>query len=297
MADVARFLDPNLVQRLNHLQLTARRVVEGTTAGHHRSPLKGASVEFRQHRSYAAGDELRRLDWRVLARTNRPYVREFQEETNLRAVILLDRSGSMGYSSRFGTKLDYATRIAAALAYLMLGQTESVGIAVFGEQIEKWIAPAANASQLSRVIEMLEDLEPAGQSSPDAAMHEVAERVGKRSLVIVISDLFAPIERLRHGLARLRYDRHELLALQVLDPDELDFPFRANARFSGLEGESSTLCDAGLLRKTYLTNFTKHQQAIQESCRSLGARWARFVIDRPLDEALIWFLRQHAIKG
>src|SRR5437764_10040602 len=142
MSLVSRYLDPPLLERLQSRQLSARRVVEGTTTGRHRSPVRGASVEFRQHRAYAAGDEPRRLDWRVLARTDRPYVREYDEETNLRCVILLDRSGSMAYANRTrGAKFDYAAKIAASLAYLMLKQTESVGLATFASRVQTWLPP------------------------------------------------------------------------------------------------------------------------------------------------------------
>lgn len=296
MSDLGRFLDPNLVQQLNQLQLTARSVVEGITTGQHRSRLKGASVEFRQHRSYTPGDEPRRLDWRVLARTDRPYVREFQEETNLRAVILLDRSGSLGYGRRFGSKFDYARKIAAALSYLLLGQTESIGLAVFGNRIERWLAPQAHESQLARILEILEDSSPAGASAPNVAMHELATRLGRRSLVIVLSDLFAPLDRLRNGLARLRHDRHEVILMQVLDPDELEFPFRNFWRFRGLEGEQTSLCDTSLLRQTYLKNIARHELGLAEMCRALGMERTRFLTEQPLDEALLTFLRRRELR-
>src|SRR5688500_8506359 len=140
---VSRYLDPALIQRLNALQLSARRVVEGQTIGQHRSPLKGASIEFRQHRAYVPGDEPRRLDWRVLGRTDRPYVKEYDEDTNLRCVLMLDCSGSMAYGGKHGTKFDYACKLAASLAYLMLGQTESVGLALFRGRVEQWLSPHA----------------------------------------------------------------------------------------------------------------------------------------------------------
>lgn len=294
MSHVTRFLDPALVEQLNQLQLSARSVVEGATAGLHRSPLRGASVEFRQHRIYVAGDEPRRLDWRVLGRTDRPYVREYHEETNLRAVLMLDRSGSMSYGPRFGTKFDYARRAVASLAYLMLGQTESVGLAVFGTRIEQWLAPHAHTTQLARVIDLLERAEPHGGSEPDAALKEVANRLGRRSLVLLLSDLFVPLDRLRNGLARLRHDRHEVIVLQVLDPDEQEFPFRGIARFHGLEGESPSFSDASLLRKTYLENFKRHQAGLEQACRKLGVELARFTTDRPLGDALVGFLRRRA---
>ena len=162
MSVVSRYLDPNLIQRLNHLQLTARRVVEGVTSGVHKSQLKGASVEFRQHRPYVAGDEVRRLDWRVLGRTDRPYIKEYDEETNLRSVLMLDASGSMSYRGEMTSKWDYATKLLASFASLMLGQSESVGVMVCGSESDDWLAPHGGATQLSRVVDALERSGPAG---------------------------------------------------------------------------------------------------------------------------------------
>src|SRR5438552_1041177 len=204
MAHVGRLLEPELVERLNQLQITARSVVQGNTAGLHRSQLKGASVEFRQHRFYVPGDDPRRLDWRVLGRTDRPYIKEYDEETNLRGLILLDRSGSMAYGAARGegqgaseNKFDYASRLAAALSYLMLAQTESVGLAVFGEKIETFLPPRSGSGQLSRVIDLLERAAPRGRSDSGRAMEDSADRLERRGLVIVVSDFFAPIESLK----------------------------------------------------------------------------------------------------
>src|SRR4051794_39780094 len=165
MPHVSRFLDPALVERLNQLQVSARSVVEGNTVGQHKSPVKGASIEFRQHRFYVPGDEPRRLDWRVFGRTDRPYVKEYDEETNLRCLILLDGSGSMAYGRKHGAKFDYAASLAASLSYLMLGQTESVGLAVFRRRIDAFLAPRAGTAQLARVIDVLERSGARGESS------------------------------------------------------------------------------------------------------------------------------------
>src|SRR5689334_21950047 len=205
MSLVSRYLDPALLERLAALQLSARSVVAGMTLGQHRSPVRGASVEFRQHRAYVAGDEPRRLDWRVLARTDRPYVREYDEETNLRCTVLLDRSGSMAYrGSKRPRKFDYAAKIAASLAYLMLGQTESVGLATFGTKMEAFVPPHQAGGQLARIIDVLERSSPAGKSNPPAAMIEAAGRIGRRSLVVVISDFFCDPGEIRRALAALR---------------------------------------------------------------------------------------------
>ena len=297
MSNVGRFLEPSTVERLNQLQLSARSVVEGNTTGQHRSPVKGASVEFRQHRFYVPGDEPRRLDWRVLARTNRPYIKEYDEETNLRCVLVLDASGSMAYGDKRGSKFDYASRLAAALAYLMLGQTESVGLATCGEKVQQWLAPHAGTGQLSRVVETLERAVPRGPSTLHQAMHEVAERVRRRALIIVLSDLFAPAERIREGVARLRHGRHEVILMQVLHRNEIEFPFQHWSRFRGLEGERPQLCETALVRQVYLDNFRVHRGAIEEACRALRAEFVPFTTDRPVIEALTGFLRRRRSVG
>jgi uncharacterized protein (DUF58 family) len=295
VAHVSRFLDPATVERLNQLQVSARSVVEGNVLGQHRSPVKGASIEFRQHRFYARGDEPRRLDWRVFARTDRPYIKEYDEETNLRCVLLLDSSGSMRYGAKSGTKFEYAARLGAALAYLMLGQTESVGLAVAGEGSQHWLPPHAGTHQLSRVIDVLDRLTPQGPSDIGAAMRSTAERLERRALVIVLSDLFAPVRSIRQGLARLRHDRHEVIAMRILDRSELDFPFRRWVRFRGMEGEASILTETSLSRQTYKDKFQQHQRELEESFRSLAGEFATFTIDKPLVDALTTFLRRRTV--
>lgn len=295
MSLVSRYLDPTLVERLNQLQLSARSVVEGSTIGLHRSPLKGASIEFRQHRFYVPGDDPRRLDWRVLARTDRPYVREYDEETNLRCAIVLDRSGSMGYGRKHGAKFDFAARMAASLAYLMLGQTEAVGLAVIGSRIESWLPPHAGTSQLARVIESLERTTPAGESDLARSVQEVADRLDRRSLVILLSDFFNPIPRIRPALARLRHDRHEVIVMRVLDADETTFPFRRWSRFRGLEGERSQVCEPALVRKKYLDGFRSHGSQLESACRALHCELHTFLTDRPLAESLTTFLRRRNV--
>jgi uncharacterized protein (DUF58 family) len=313
MSFVTRYLDPALVEQLNHLQVSARSVVEGSITGAHRSPLKGASVEFRQHRFYAPGDEPRRLDWRVLGRTDRPYIKEYDEETNLRCALMLDESGSMSYGAPAGgwggvgpaiiaggaapgSKFDYGAKLAAALAYLMLAQTESVGLALFGERVRQWLAPRAGTAQLSRVIDLLERAAPTGLSDPGRSVQDVADRLGRRSLVIAVSDFFSPVAQLRQGLARLAHDRHETILLQVLDPDEVEFPFRRWTRFRGLEGERARLLEPATVRKTYLDNFRRHRRELEDAARAAGAEFHAFTTDKPLIESITHFLRRRAVR-
>jgi uncharacterized protein (DUF58 family) len=308
MSFVTRYLEPALVERLNHLQVYARSVVEGSITGAHRSPLKGSSVEFRQHRFYAPGDDPRRLDWRVLGRTDRPYIKEYDEETNLRCALMLDESGSMAYGGAPGgaapeasgvapgSKFDYGAKLVASLAYLMLGQTESVGLALFKERAHQWLAPRSGTPQLSRVIDLLERAAPGGISGPGRAIQDVADRLGRRSLLIVVSDFFTPVPRLREGLARLRHDRHETILLQVLHQDEIDFPFRRWSRFRGMEGERARLLEPAMARKRYLDNFRRHRHELDETCRAAGAEFHSFVTDKPLIDSITSFLRRRAIK-
>ncbi len=299
MSLVTRYLDASLIERLNALQLSARSVVEGTTLGRHRSPVRGASVEFRQHRAYVPGDEPRRLDWRVLARTDRPYVREYDEETNLRGMLLLDRSGSMRYAGshagktqrRRQSKFAYASKVVASLAYLMLGQGESVGIATLGERVEEWVAPHARTQQMSRVIDVLERAEARGVADPPRAVLDAAERLGRRSLVVIISDFLCSSDALRKSLARLRHARHEVILLRILDEDEVEFPFDGWLRIRGLEGEGRRLCEPAIVRQRYLDAFAKHERELHDGCRALGAEMHTFTTGRDVGDALVAFLR------
>lgn len=296
MSQLARLLDPSVIERLNQLQLSARRVVTGTTVGSYRSPVKGASIEFRQHRAYVPGDEPRRLDWRVLARTDRPFVREYDEETNLRCLLLLDRSGSMSYRGKSAvqglSKFDYAVRLCAAIAHLMLAQTESVGLATTGQRVESWLAPHAGSAQLSRLVDLLERAVADGPGDLGTAIEEAAGRLERRALVIVLSDCFAPAASILRGLTRLRHERHEAIVLRILDRDETDLPFRRWVRFRGLEAESSQLHEPAVMSQTYLDNFNRHAKVLHEACRAKRTELATLSTDRPYISELITFLRR-----
>ena len=297
MSLVSRFLEPEVVQRLNALGLSGRRVVEGAVAGVHRSPVRGASVEFRQHRPYVLGDEPRRLDWRVLARTDRPYVRQYEQETNLRAVLVLDASGSMGYGGRQeaggkrqagpATKFEYAAKLTAALAYLMLASGESVGLAVSGQSTIEWVGLQSGTGHLARVIGVLERTVAGGPADLRQAMHDVVDRLGRRSMVVIVSDFFAPVSLLRDGLARLRHGKHEVIGLRVLNPDEIEFPFRTWSQFRGMEGERSRLIEPAVVRRGYLSAFAKHRAELEQTCRSARVELHTMVTDHPMVDALL----------
>ena len=295
MSLITRYLDPALLERLNALQLSARSVVEGTTIGQHRSPVRGASVEFRQHRPYVAGDEPRRLDWRVLARTDRHYVRQYDEETNLRAMLLLDRSGSMAYrGAGRASKLDYAAKVAASLAYLMLGQGESVGLASFAQRIDQWVAPHAGTPQMARLIDVIERTSAGGGSNVAACIADAADRLARRSLIVILSDCFAPASALHAALSRLRHGRHEVIALRIIDDDERDFPFQRWLRLRGLEGEGQRLCQPAVVRQRYRSRFAAHERALNAACAALRVELHTFITSRDIGDALASFLRHRA---
>ena len=295
MSFVSRYLDAAMVEQLNHLQLAARSVVDGSAVGLHRSQMKGASIEFRQHRAYVPGDEPRRLDWRVLARTNRPFVKEYDEETNLRCLLMLDCSGSMAYGSDDANrKFDCAARLAAALAYLMLAATESAGVAMFGQKLQHWLAPRNSSLQLSRVLNSLEQASPAGPAEIVPSTLQVASRLGRRALVILISDFFSPTNNIRDALARFRHDRHELICLRVLHPDELTFPFKNWSLFQNLEGGRSYLCEPTLIRKNYLARFEQHSRELATLCRSMSADLHVMRTDQPAADLVTRFLKARA---
>jgi uncharacterized protein (DUF58 family) len=320
MSFVSRYLDPTLVERLNQLQLSARRIVEGSTTGLHKSPFKGASIEFRQHRFYVRGDEPRRLDWRVLGRTDRFYIKEYDEETNLRCLLMLDVSGSMGYGGKVdernapvgdsarlnadrgdaargnafqgGTKFDFAARLVASLAYLMLANTEHVGLATFADGIERWLPARSGTGQLAQLVDALDHVSPHGRTDPGRAMHQAAERLGRRSLVIIVSDFFSTVPSISEGLAHFGHDGHEVIVLRVLDRDELDFPFKTWMRLRGMEGERARMCEPGLMRRQYLENFRTHAALLEDRCASLKTEFAQFATDQPMLDALTGFLQR-----
>jgi uncharacterized protein (DUF58 family) len=281
MISLQRYLDPELLRRLSALSLSARTVAAGTTTGRHRAPVRGSSIEFRQHRFYTPGDEPRRIDFRVLARTDRPYVREYEQETNLRCLLLLDASGSMAYPVADSGKLFYARRAAAALAYVMLAQTESVGLAAFGGT-SHFLPPHAGDAQLTRLIDALDRIVPAGSANLASAAAAVANRLGRRTLVVLFSDLFYPPEAIARALARLRHDRHEVLAVRILHPDELDFPLRSWTRLVGAEGEGNRIVEPATARNAYLRGFAEHRDQLAAALQPLAVKLHTWRTDQPL---------------
>lgn len=297
MITVADLLEPTLLKRISRYEVVARSVVEGTVTGLHKSPFKGSSVEFTQHRPYVPGDELKRLDWKVMARTEREYVKEYEEETNLKARIYVDVSGSMAYSSGGMTKYEYAARLAGALAYLMLSQTDSVGLVAFDSLVREFVAPRSKKGQLRNIVQVLAGAmpdtsgRPGGESDLPAVLDEAADATKRRGLFIVISDFFADVEKILKALSHLRHRRHEVIALQVLDRAELEFPFRRWTRFENMELEEDfRLVDPSTFRRRYIERFGAHQDALRAGCTLRRVDFVQFVTDEPLEQSLSDYL-------
>ena len=272
MATLSDILQAEDITSLQTLQLFARTVVEGFTTGHHASPHKGFSVEFRQHRPYVQGDEIRRLDWKVFGRSDRFYIREYDEETNLRATIVLDASGSMNYRGGKGIlKFDFARKLAASLAYLLMSQQDAVGLITFDSKVREIIPSRTKITHLHLMLEAMVKTTPGKDTSLAPVIESLAQRLKRRGLVILISDFFDDPTALLQSIGVLRKKGHEIIALQLWDRDEIDFPFGNWARFENLENDDDfLLLDPATVRQRYLEvqkifaeqlkdGFRKHQ--------------------------------------
>ena len=244
-----RFLDPGVIARLGTMELKARTVVEGFLSGLHRSPYKGFSVEFAEYRQYLPGDDLNTLDWKVYARTDRHYVKKFEEETNLECHLLLDQSASMAYRGASAmSKLEYGSVLAASLAYLMNRQRDATGFIAFDEQIRVRLPAAARSGHLHALLVALEGVKPGRKANVGRPLHQLAEALQKRSLVILISDLLDDPEPVIKGLRHLKFRGTEVVVFQVLDPNELTFPFKGASRFTDVETDEQVVADPARAR-------------------------------------------------
>ena len=293
--DVLQTLDPRTLTRLANLELRARLVVEGFIAGLHRSPYHGFSVEFAEHRQYAPGDELRHVDWKVYGRTDRYYVKRFEEETNLKAYLLLDTSASMGYASPGRmSKFDYAVSLAAALAYLMIRQRDAVGLATFDEGIRDYYPPRSTRVYLRSLLSGLQAVHPSGLTGAGKALHQLADRIKRRGLVIVLSDLFDDPDTVTTALRHFRHQRNEVIVLQVLDPLERSFAYGEEARFQDLETREMLPASPHHVQRAYRETLAAFLQRYQEVCREHAIDHVLMDTSMPFDAALREYLGKRA---
>lgn len=280
------------------MSLRARLVVEGFITGLHKSPYHGFSVEFSEHRPYMAGDEIKNVDWKIYGRTDRFYIKQFEEETNLKSYILLDASASMGYTSGGVTKLEYGSYLAAALTYLMLKQRDAVGLTIFDERIRVHIPPRSKFSYLEVLLEMLENLSPGNQTDLSITFHELAERIKRRGLIIVISDLFDNMDKVINGLKHFRHKKHEVIVFHILDPAEVEFSFDRYTTFIDVETGERLTTEPWHLKRNYLEKIAEFINYYKVHCREHRIDYTLIKSSESLDTALTGYLnRRRRIGG
>ncbi len=293
--DPLKYLDPLTLAKVRSLELQARLVVEGYLSGMHKSPYHGFSVEFAQHREYVPGDDIKHVDWKVYGRTGRFYLKQYEEETNLVCWILLDISESMRYGSGPVSKYDYACMAAASLAYLVLQQADSVGLVTFDNQIRNFLRSSSQPSHLKEIIHIMNQGGCREKSRMAPLFHDLAERVTRRALMFLISDMFDDVPDLLSGLKHLRHKRHEVVVWHVLDPFELTFPFQQTTLFRGLEQYPELLTDPRTLRKSYLDQMGQFITDLRRGCRDQNIDYVQMSTEKPLSVALSSYLA-HRLK-
>ena len=288
------YLDPAVVARLSGLDVRARLVVEGFISGMHRSPFHGFSVEFAEHRPYMQGDPLKNLDWKVWARSDRFLVKQYTEETNLRSHLLVDLSGSMQFKSERAamSKIEYAQSLAAALAYLMIHQQDAVGLMLFADQPITYVPPRSVRSHMDVILKTLGSVEPRGRTRLGPALHQLAERIKRRGLVILFSDLMDKPEEVLSGLQHFRHRNHEVLLFHILDPNEIEFPYTDTATFVDLESGERLTTEPWEIARRYREKLEAWSEYYRRTCRESRIDYVRLDTRTPFDRALLAYLEK-----
>ena len=289
-----RYLDPAVVSRLGSLDLKARLVVEGFISGLHKSPFHGFSVEFVEHRPYMPGDPLRNVDWKVYAKSDRFYVKQYEDETNLRAYLMLDHSASMGFRSREApvSKFEYARTLAAAMAYLLLGQQDAVGLLPFADSVGTFVPPRGTRSHLEALLREIDRVKPAGRTALGPTLHSLAERVKRRGLVVLFSDLLADPGEVLSGLRYFRHRRHEVIVFHLLDPAEWAFDFRDASTFVDVETGEEVSLEPWQFHTTYRKAVHQWSERYQRECGEQHVDYVRLLTSTPYDVALLRYLEK-----
>jgi len=288
--DYRKYLQPEFISKLSGLDIIARLVVEGFITGLHRSPYHGFSVEFSEYRPYMPGDPVRNIDWKVLGRTERYYVKQFEEETNLRAYLLLDSSGSMGYTSTHITKLQYAKYLGAALTYLLLCQRDATGLVTFNNQIKSYLPPKSVFSYLNQILLEMDSLKPEGRTKIADTFHILAEKIKKRGLIIILSDLFDNPDEILTALKHFRHRKHEIIVFQILDPMEIQFSFGNDTVFIDMETQEKIHTYPKHIKGDYHQQIKKFLERFKKECFQHRIDYFRVNTTKTFDEALYHFL-------
>jgi uncharacterized protein (DUF58 family) len=293
MQDSLRYLQPHVVAQLANMELRARLVVEGFITGLHKSPYHGFSVEFTEHRPYMPGDEIKHIDWKAYGKTDRYYIKEFEEETNLKSYIVLDASSSMEYGSPGQLKkIEYASYVAAALGYLMVEQRDAVGLTIYDEHVRSMLPPRAAKLYLQQVLRELENLKTGNKTGTAAALHQVAERIKRRGLVVVLSDLFDNPREVATALKHFRHKGNEVIVMQILDPMERSFAFGTDAVFRDLETKEELLTQPWHIQKAYRESMQEFLEFYKRECRENAIDYVLLDTATPFDKALFEYLNK-----
>lgn len=293
MTDTLQYLHPDVVAKLGSMELRARLVVEGFITGLHKSPFHGFSAEFSEHRQYRHGDDLKHIDWKIFGRTDRYYIKQYEDETNLRCLVAVDQSASMRYASEGHiTKFQYASYLAAALSYLILQQRDAAGLATYNTDVTAYLPPRSKRSYIQELIRTLEEAEPQDSTGTARALHRLAERLTRRGLVVIISDLFDDPDDILKALRHFRHNNHDVLVMHVLDPREVDFKFSSSAVFKDMETGEEITTQPVQLQRSYSTAVEAFCQEIKRGCFAQNVDYVRITTDTPFDVAL----REYIVK-
>lgn len=282
--------DPVTLSKITNMELRAKLLVDGVLSGIHKSPYKGSSIEFLEHKEYSPGNEVKHIDWKVLAKTDRYYIKQFEEETNLKCYIFIDSSGSMGYKSTGISKFEYAATLAASLAYLLLKQSDLVGLISFSDKALQYIPPRSRLTHLHVLLNALTELKTAGRSDTSAILNEFVEKIGRRSLIIIISDFFDDTKKIIHQLKYFLFKKNEVILFHILDPYELTFPFETITFFESMEDERRILADPKSMKDQYLSEINHFIEQFRQSCFENQIDYWLIDSSTSLDQALIKFL-------
>lgn len=293
--DYRKYLNPEIISRLNSLELRARLVVEGFIVGLHRSPYHGFSVEFTEHRPYMQGDSLKDIDWKVFGKTEKYFIKQYEEETNLRSYILLDTSKSMNYASAGNVrKIDYASTLVAALGYLMVEQKDAVGLALYAEKINKYLPPKATKTYLLEVYKQLSLITPSDQTKTALALSSIAEKIKRRGLVIIVSDFFDDLNSILKSLKHFRYKNNEVIVFQILDPLERSFAFGRDAVFKDLETSNEITTQPYQIQKAYRESMDQFIHIIKRECLNSNIEYNLIETSTPYDKALFSYIQKRS---
>jgi uncharacterized protein (DUF58 family) len=295
MNSIADYVRPCDLAQTENIELVSRQIVEGLYSGRHRSKIKGGSAEFAEHRAYSPGDEIRLLDWRVFGKSDRYYIKQFEEEASLQAILVLDASGSMGFGLSTATKYEYSRIACLCLARLVLRQSDAAGLAILGGGIRSFVPPRSQPRHLEVLIESLSKASPAGPTSLAADLSELARRIKRRGLILLFSDCFDQVKELAHSLKLLRSRRHEVILFHVLAPEELAFSFQQWTRFESLEREGQSIdLEPASIRKEYLERLRTFLSEIRRACGEASCDYVPLSTGKPVGEALADYLRRRA---